>query len=298
MSAASDGLFSATFAVASSATEVLETALFDNGAVSITLTDEGDERLLEPDPGEHPLWSNVILNAFFADESQMEIACDAVAAIAVPEKTVQIDDQQWPDEQHFPTLRFANRLEILAADAEPSGNADAGITRIRIRPGLAFGTGLHQTTALCLDYLAENPPDQARCTDFGCGSGILAIAALAFGASSVLAIDHDEQALESTRNNSALNHVAGELHISAPHPLPDSSCELLMANILLRPLCDLAAQFAMHVVPGGGVVLSGILTEQLPELRAAFDPYFQNFIERRQDEWALLAGTRRSTTMG
>jgi ribosomal protein L11 methyltransferase len=160
--------------------------------------------------------------------------------------------------------------------------------------GLAFGTGEHPTTALCLEWLDAALEPDATVLDYGCGSGVLAIAALALGADRAWAVDNDEQALTATRDNARLNGCETRLDVGAPESLPPLRFDVVLANILAGPLVALAAEFARIVVPGGAVVLSGILTRQAPNVVAAYEPWFEQIATHERDGWTRIDGLRRS----
>jgi ribosomal protein L11 methyltransferase len=164
---------------------------------------------------------------------------------------------------------------------------------VNLDPGLAFGTGHHPTTALCLRWLDAAPLTGATLMDYGCGSGILAIAALKLGAKSVIAVDHDPQALEATAANAHENQVAARLLVCAPDERPCTVVDHLIANILAGPLVGLSQDFAALVRPGGRLALSGLLEDQVPALRQAFSPWFELGRELVEDGWALVDGQRR-----
>lgn len=298
MSEGGAGQLRAAFRVAATEAAALETLLFTHGAAAVTLSDAGDDPLLEPDPGQHPLWPHVVLSAWFEDDRHLNAACTAAAALMMSVPTVErVADHDWRDIPAPEPLTFGGRLQVVPADYDLPPPADH--VQIRIAPGLAFGTGLHATTALCLRFLAGlESLTGSTMTDYGCGSGILALAALKMGADRALAIDHDPQALEATRANAKLNDFAGELDVCAVSPLAPATCDLLVANILLGPLGALAPSFSRHLKPGASIAMSGILPEQVETLRAG---YGQDFGRWRSDEfggWALLAGRRKPMKMG
>jgi ribosomal protein L11 methyltransferase len=165
---------------------------------------------------------------------------------------------------------------------------------VRINMGLAFGTGEHATTALCLEWLERHIASGTTVLDYGCGSGILALAALALGARFAYAVDNDPQALTATSANAAVNGVAERLFVGAPETLPAVAVDVLVANILAGPLIDLAPVFAGRVVPGGMVVLSGVLDAQAARVAAAYAPYLENVEHVSRDGWARLAGSRKA----
>jgi ribosomal protein L11 methyltransferase len=171
-------------------------------------------------------------------------------------------------------------------------SAPADRVAVRINMGLAFGTGEHPTTALCLDWLERHVTPGCTLLDYGCGSGILALAALALGARRAFAVDNDEQALMATRANAELNGVTQRLVVTAPASLPAVSVDVLAANILAGPLVELAPAFAAFVRPGGQLVLSGLVERQAPYVAAAFAPHFTHLEQTLRDGWVGLAGRR------
>ncbi|HET7370206.1 MAG TPA: 50S ribosomal protein L11 methyltransferase, partial [Gammaproteobacteria bacterium] len=245
--------------------ERVEAALEELGALAVTLEDAADDALLEPAPGEQPLWPSSRVRALFdADQDVAAIAATLRAQLggaALPDPQItQVADQQWETawRRDFKPMRFGARLWVC-----PSGEpAPDGAIVVRLDPGLAFGTGTHPTTALCLEWLAQAPLAGQRVIDYGCGSGILAIAAAKLGADRVYAVDYDAQALTATRENAAANGVADKIETISPELFGDVTAEVLVANILARPLVELAAQFASLVKPGGRIAVSGVLQAQ------------------------------------
>jgi ribosomal protein L11 methyltransferase len=188
-------------------------------------------------------------------------------------------------------MRFGQRLWVCPAGMQPEGGDDPVI--IDLDPGLAFGTGTHPTTALCLEWLDRHPPRDAAVLDYGCGSGILAIAALKLGAREVWAVDIDEQALWASRENAARNRVDARLKTALPAALPERDFDLLLANILANPLIELAPRLAERVRPGGDLVLSGILAAQAGAVREAYRSRFLLSETVEQDGWVRVQGTRK-----
>jgi ribosomal protein L11 methyltransferase len=182
----------------------------------------------------------------------------------------------------------------------PAGDASAPHDRlaVRIHMGLAFGTGEHPTTALCLEWLERHAAPHTTVLDYGCGSGILALAALALGARFAYAVDNDDQALTATRANAALNGAVDRLFVGSPESLPAVAVDLLLANILAGPLIALAPAFARHVVPGGMLVLSGILERQAAAVASAYAPFFGPLEQATRDGWVRLAGRRNAVNPG
>jgi ribosomal protein L11 methyltransferase len=206
----------------------------------------------------------------------------------------RVPDRAWEREwlKHFRPRRFGRHLWVCPAGLTPEDDG-AGVI-LTLDPGLAFGTGTHETTALCLQWLDAHPPENLRVLDFGCGSGILAIAAALLGARIVYARDIDPQALEATRNNALRNEVADRV-LTAPADGEIPGCDLLISNILAGTLMDLAPNFARALPGGARVVLSGILAEQAAAVIEAYSPWFGLQQLAEQDGWILLAGHRQET---
>jgi ribosomal protein L11 methyltransferase len=272
-----------------------EDALFALGAVSVTLEDAADDPVLEPAPGETPLWPTVKVKAHFdADTDWREVTKRLAILVpgSPPPRFDVIADKAWEREwlKDFAPMRFGRRLWVCPGGL-PAGAADA--VRIELDPGLAFGTGTHPTTAMCLEWLDGRELRGLEVVDYGCGSGILAIAALKLGAASVRAVDIDPQALIATRENAARNQVVGGLTVTSEPALEERSADLLMANILAGPLAELAPRFAAAVRPGGEIVLSGILCEQGDAVTAAYRAWFDIAQTATREGWGLLSGRRR-----
>lgn len=277
--------------------ERLQALLENAGASAVTLRDAGDEPLLEPGPGAMPLWRDTIVTALFpADRDPDTLIADTERQLgqSLPGSRVEIlPDQAWQRcwMDDFQPLRFGERLWIVPSWCE-APEPDA--VNLRLDPGLAFGTGTHETTALCLEWLDAHPPVGQRVTDYGCGSGVLAIAALLLGAERADACDQDPQALTATRANANTNDVATRLFCHELNDLPDHA-DLMLANILAGPLMELAPRLAELTRPGGTVILSGILREQAPEVCHHYRQWFDLQAPAERGDWCLLAGIRRST---
>mgnify|MGYP001826232255 FL=1 len=266
------------------------------GALSVTTLDAGDEPLLEPAPGETPLWRRVRVSALLAadtDIAQLQASlASAFPDLAQEISTERIDDRDWSEtwRDSFSAMRFGERLWIV-----PSGEAcpDPEAVVIHLDPGLAFGTGTHATTALCLEWLDAHAPAGKTVIDYGCGSGILAIAAHKLGAASVQAVDIDPQALQATRDNAVRNGIDTGLGVSLPSALAGTPVDLVVANILANPLIELSNVLCALLVSGGQIVMTGILAEQAGEVMSAYREAidFADPVER--DEWVLLSGRKR-----
>jgi len=287
--------------------EPFEEALLAAGATSITLEDAGDDPVLEPAPGTTPLWPRVRIRALFEDSNDRQVVLDrlrAPLAQPLPEVSFEtIADRAWEREwlRDFHPMRFGRRLWICPGGQRPQNTdlPEHGAQPpclIELDPGLAFGTGTHPTTALCLEWLDAAVLAGRQVIDYGCGSGVLAIAALKLGAASALAIDIDPQAQLATHDNARRNGVAAALAIGDPESTTGSSAgetDILLANILAEPLLDLAPRFASLVRPGGRLVLSGILTSQASAVASRYAPWFDIGPAKLRDDWVRLDGVRR-----
>ncbi|HEV2332637.1 MAG TPA: 50S ribosomal protein L11 methyltransferase [Gammaproteobacteria bacterium] len=276
----------------------VEEALVEAGAVSVTLEDAGDEPLYEPDPLKPPLWSDTRLTALFAADADMDgVKAFLLAALKLPRlpahRVEPLEDRDWAREwlKDFKPMRFGRRLWICPTTYTPP---EPSAVNLLLDPGLAFGTGTHATTALCLEWLDGAALTGLDVIDYGCGSGILAIAAARLGAKHVRAVDNDPQAVIATRDNAARNGVEGLIGVSAPESLPAGAADVLLANILAGPLMQLAPRLAGLIKPGGALVLSGILKSQEAELRAAYEPHFGSFVVAKREDWLRITALRKA----
>jgi ribosomal protein L11 methyltransferase len=273
----------------------VEQVLWEHGAQSVTLRDAAEDPVLEPLPGETPVWPEVIVIGLFNDDVNAEMlrqALDGLIHASVFE-VMTIAERDWPDAclDDLKPLRFGRRLRVCPSSY---GDLEPNMITIWLDPGLAFGTGTHPTTALCLEWLDANPPHEAEVIDYGCGSGILSLAAIKLGANHVRAVDIDPQALAATLDNAARNGISHRQIIACPPAdLPDASADLLLANILARPLIELAENFARRLRTNGRLILSGMLTYQTAQLASAYARWFDFAPVRSHDGWALMEGTKR-----
>lgn len=278
--------------------ERLSSAFEDLGAVAVTLLDAADQPIYEPRPGETPLWRRLTMQALFpgeADEAGIVFGLSALQpGLDLRRLQVQrIEDQDWERVwmDDFRPMRFGRRLWIVPTTHEiPDEAKEADSVVIRLDPGLAFGTGTHPTTSLCLQWLDAQSLDGLRVLDFGCGSGILAIAAARLGAGEVVATDNDPQALTATADNAGANGVQAALHIVASEDWsPAADNDVVVANILANTLVELAPKLVAAMKPGAGLALSGILPEQADEVAAAYASLGITLHRRDLDGWVLLA---------
>lgn len=283
--------------------ESVEAALEDVGALAVTLLDaeadtSNEQAILEPAVGETPLWSTIVLAALFEAGIDRSGLLHVLGELLPELEPAQIQfrevaDQDWTRVwmDQFQPMQFGRRLWIYPWNIEPP--ADEGIVTVRLDPGLAFGTGTHPTTALCLEWLDQLDLQGKTVIDFGCGSGVLAIAAALLGAAHVTGIDNDPQAIEASRDNAGRNGVADRIKLALPDQASVESCDLLVANILAGPLYDLAPLFAMRIRPGGLLALSGILDGQQQELLDRYAGWFDELVVTRREDWIRINGRRR-----
>ena len=277
--------------------ETVSDHLMELGALSVTYQDAADQPLFEPPPGETPIWSDTQVTGLFEADTDIEPVREALAnqfgQRITPSRSEILEDKDWVREwmDSYQPMQFGKQLWIVPSHHTPP---DPSAVNILLDPGLAFGTGTHPTTAMCLRWLASNPPVNQIVIDYGCGSGILAIAAARLAARRVYAIDNDPQALLATRSNAQQNQVAELIECGGvDHPLPPEA-DCLLANILAAPLISLAPYFADRLHTGGKLVLSGILKEQADAVRAAYMPWFDLEDAQQQEDWILFSGRRKS----
>ena len=287
-----------------------EHAFDDVGALAVTMLDadagtRNEDAILEPGVGETPLWASITLSALFPHDA------DALLLLAALESFDpgldwsrvsfrNVEDQDWERawmDQYVP-LRFGARTWIVPWNRELPADAGDDAAVVRLDPGLAFGSGTHPTTALCLRWLdglaAEGVLDGVRVLDFGCGSGILALAALKLGAGHATGIDNDPQALQATADNAARNGVDARLAVHAPDDAPTGTWPVVVANILASALDALAETIATRVAPGGRLALSGILDGQQAPLLARYGTWFDDLRVEVDGDWVRIDGIRRA----
>lgn len=295
---------------AESAQPRYENALEDVGALSVTMLDadadtSNEHAILEPGVGETPLWDSLVLTALFPAET------NALALLAALEafdpgldwsqaafRTVEDEDWEraWLDQ--FQPMRFGTRTFIVPWNHELPEDANAaGAAVVRLDPGLAFGSGTHPTTALCLrwlDELAARDELQGKpVLDFGCGSGILALAALKLGAARAVGVDNDPQALIASHDNAQRNEIGDQLAVYLPADEPVATYPVVVANILASALDALAEILASRVAPGGRIALSGILHGQEAELLQRYATWFDQLVATQDGDWMRIDGVRR-----
>jgi len=288
-----------SFEVQKSEVDLISEVLMGLGSLSITFSDAHGDAIYEPRVGATPLWEKVTVMALFSSEmSENSVAktileiCDIHISDAF-----SIEDKVWEKEcqKDFPAMQFGKKLWVCPSwDINQKLSTESIV--IEIDPGLAFGTGTHQTTSLCLEYLDENPPVNIDVIDFGCGTGILAIAAAKLKAKSVLAIDNDPQAVIASHENVIKNNcdeVINTVHSMDQDNL--SRCDLLIANIHANPIIELEPLFSEFIKSNGTILLSGIIKEQVEDVVYCYSKNFTDIRLANKDEWYRISATRKSS---
>jgi len=282
----------------------VETALEDLGALSVSLMDaadaENEQAILEPGVGETPLWPEVTLLALFEHDTNEALLLHALEAYddridLGSAQFREVADQDWERawmDQYVP-MQFGMRTWIIPWNMEAPTEAESGVI-VRLDPGLAFGSGTHPTTSLCLAWLDSLALAGKDVLDFGCGSGILALAALKLGAAHAVGVDNDPQALAASIDNAERNGVGERLRVFLPDDEPVAAYPVVVANILASALDALAETLAARVVTGGVIALSGILHGQEDALLERYAPWFERLEATQLDDWMRITGTRKA----
>ncbi|MDP1540782.1 MAG: 50S ribosomal protein L11 methyltransferase [Moraxellaceae bacterium] len=270
------------------------------GAAAILMEDSGDQPLLEPPPGAQPLWDATRVIGLFVVDSEMDAVVEFLErqlGHALPAHKIDVlEDKDWERAwmDNYHPMCFGDRLWVVPSWT-PAPNPDA--INLLLDPGLAFGTGTHQTTALCLEWLDGLDLKDAVVVDYGCGSGILAVAALLLGAREAWCVDLDPQALLATRDNAERNGVSDRVKVFMPEDMPSVKADVVVANILAGPLAQLASTLTGFLKPSGQLALSGIITSQVDELVSAYSPWLAlDTLAIKDEDWCRLSGRMPSST--
>lgn len=272
----------------------IEALLKLSGAQAVAISDDGDDPVLEPAPGSTPVWPRVRLRALFAGDCDVGKVAGLIAGEVTGNADIGIDrltNEDWAEtwRQTITPLALGTRLAIVPAE-DLDGPPAPG--QLALRMGVAFGTGRHPTTRLCLEWLVEHLRGGESVLDYGCGSGVLALAALRLGAHRAWATDDDPQALSACEENARLNGLADSIRVVPPHRLDCPDAELVLANILTGPLIELAPVFARRQRASGRIVLSGLLPSQAEDVAAAYAPHYKAITIRELEGWCRLTAER------
>lgn len=275
---------------------LVESLLQNEPLLALTLSDDADDPVLEPGVGETPLWPSVCVTALFSGDTQTEPLARMLSLIPGIDRPQQVsfrtfEDQQWERTwlDRFKPMQFGSGLWIVPGENQTPASAKH---ILRLDPGLAFGTGTHPTTHLCLEWIDGHDFTGELVVDYGCGSGVLGIAAAIKGAGSVVCVDNDPQALIATNDNAMRNGVQDFISNQAPEHFEPISADVVLANILAGPLVELAPRLIATLRPGGKLVLSGILAEQAEEVKNAYESGCSELQMKLLDGWVRLTGTR------
>ena len=282
--------------------DFIEPQLLAAGAVSITYLDAEDQPVFQEELDSTPLWDSLVLCALFEEDTELGellswLGGNASIVNRASLEVEKIEDQAWERSwmDNFSAMQFGEKLWICPSWQEPP---DPSATNIMLDPGLAFGSGSHATTALCLQWLATQDLQGKDTVDYGCGSGILAIAAALLGAQSVQGVDNDPQAVLATNDNCERNGLLpGRVGTFLPEEYDSmstpESVDILLANILAAPLLSLASKFASLVKPHGSIVLSGLLAEQADAITEVYSEWFEMSAAVQREDWIRLSGIKR-----
>ena len=284
--------------------EVIEDSMLLEGAQAVTLQDGADQPILEPELGTMPIWDKTIVIGLFDAEIDSEelmlnmqelFACDPkMQGQTFPNNKLElVEDKDWERAwmDNFHPMQFGERLWVCPSWKDPE---DKNAVNLMLDPGLAFGTGTHPTTAHCLRFLDKTVKGNELVIDYGCGSGILGIAALLLGSDRMLGVDNDPQALLATRQNAERNNIPAEQYdVVLPENTHKIEADIMVANILAGPLMFLAENIAKLTKTGGKLALSGLLSHQADEVRQAYEPWFNMDGMEQMEDWIILTGTKK-----
>ncbi len=280
--------------------EQLSDLLSQAGAAAVTMQDAKDDPIYEPHVGSTPLWDQLLLTGLFEADIDMNGVLSFIETQYgdIPGHSINpLEDKDWTQAwmDDFKPMQFGQRVWVFPSWHTPP---DPDAVNIMLDPGLAFGTGTHPTTALCLNWLDENFEQPVDVIDYGCGSGILGIAANLLGSQQVYAVDLDPQALITTQANAEKNHIADKINTFSVHEFKKQysqlQCPLLLANILTGPLVELSEMLSSHVLHGGKIVLSGILAEQADKISTAYQHWFHIDEIKQREDWIRIVGTKKT----
>jgi ribosomal protein L11 methyltransferase len=275
---------------------LVETLLQNEPVLALTMTDDADDPVLEPGVGETPLWPSVCVTALFDGETPVEPLTRILSLVPGVDWPHQVNFRKFENQQwervwmdRFKPMRFGRDLWIVPGDSEAPAQA---LHVLKLDPGLAFGTGTHPTTRLCLEWIDGHDFSGETVVDYGCGSGVLGIAAAIKGAARVICIDNDPQALLATRDNATRNGVFQTIECLAPEQFGPQTADVVLANILAGPLIELAPRLGATLRAGGSLALSGILEGQAQEVADAYAAAVPGLEKKIVDGWVLLQGKK------
>ena len=267
----------------------LEEILVAIGAISISMTNKSKKDIYEPGVGETPLWDLINISALFEDKILEKDIASALNLIEYSDLSIsELEETNWIEsyQKNFQPIKFGKNLCVVPSWEESNKFDDKTI--IKMDPGLAFGSGSHETTHLCLEYLDSSNLKELTVIDYGCGSGILGIAALSLGAKNVIAVDIDPQAVIATKENAKINNVDKKISIVSSEGLADIEADILIANILSNPLMTLRDKFIELIKSNGRIVISGIMKKQLQEVSKHYEEFCNIVDIKERNKWCLI----------
>ena len=276
--------------------EIIEENLYLHGVISITINGRGNEQIFEPLPGEIPIWKNIHISCLFGGKSDLDhlenkLLQELNLKILPKKKITKITQKDWHNEwqKSCGPIKIGKRLRICPDHSKI--NNDKYI-QVILNPGLAFGTGSHPTTILCLEWLEASNLNKKNVLDYGCGSGILGISAIKLGAKHVTAVDIDPQAIQASKENAKKNDVEDLIHVIHGDEENKREYDVIVANILAKPLIELSSYFSKKLKDNGLICVSGILAPQADEIKRAYEPFTNFSICRQEEDWVMLAGIK------
>ncbi|MDX2428340.1 MAG: 50S ribosomal protein L11 methyltransferase [Xanthomonadales bacterium] len=275
---------------------LVESLLENEPVLALTLTDDADDPVLEPGVGETPLWPSVCVTALFSGDTPVKPLTRLLSLLPGVDRPQQVNFRKFEDQQwervwmdRFKPMQFGSDLWIVPGDAQIPASA---LYALRLDPGLAFGTGTHPTTHLCLEWMDGHDFNSQQVVDYGCGSGVLGITAAIKDAKTVICVDNDPQALTATIDNAQRNNVQDKVEVRSPEQFKPQQADVVLANILAGPLVELAPRLSASLRPGGSLALSGILETQAEEVESAYTSDFPGLNKKVLDGWVLLTGIK------
>ena len=276
--------------------EIIEKNLYLHGVISITINGRGNEQIYEPLPGEIPMWKNIYISCLFRDKSDLDLLENKLLQelnlkILPKKKITKITQKDWHNEwqKSCVPINIGKRLQICPDHSKINNDK---YVQVILNPGLAFGTGSHPTTSLCLEWLEANNLNKKNVLDYGCGSGILGISAIKLGAKHVTGVDIDPQAIQASKENAKKNKVEDLIHIIHCDEENERKYDVIVANILAKPLIELSSYFSKKLKDGGIICVSGILAPQTDEIKHAYESVANFSVCHQVEDWVMLAGTK------
>ena len=276
--------------------EIIEENLYLHGVISITIKGRGNEQIFEPLPGEIPIWKNIHISCLFGGKSDLahlesKLLQELNLKILPKKKITKITQKNWHKEwqKSCVPIKIGKRLRICP---DHSAINDDKYIQVILNPGLAFGTGSHPTTSLCLEWLEATNLTKKNVLDYGCGSGILGISAIKLGAKHATGVDIDPQAIQASKENAKKNEVEDSINVIHCDEDNERKYDVIVANILAKPLIELSSYFSKKLKNDGLICVSGILAPQTDEIKRAYESVANFTVCHQEEDWVMLAGIK------